>query len=67
MMNCAWDKKIGKPRSTKDKYIVVPKMKLLEKLMLDYLDIEKKKTEETDVLKFEERMAVQWQKRRIFV
>lgn len=32
------DKKTGKAKATKDKYIVLPKMKLLEKLMLDFLD-----------------------------
>lgn len=32
------DKKTGKARATKDKYIVLPKMRLLEKLMLDFLD-----------------------------
>lgn len=29
----------GKPRSTKDKYIVIPKIELMEKLMLDYLGL----------------------------
>lgn len=33
------DRKTGKTRSTKDKYIVVPKMELLEKLMNEYLHI----------------------------
>lgn len=32
------DKKTGKARATKDKYIVLPKIKLLEKLMLDFLN-----------------------------
>lgn len=32
------DKKTGKARATKDKYIVLPKVILLEKLMLDFLD-----------------------------
>lgn len=36
------DKETGKARATKDKYIVIPKMKLLEKLMLDFLHIEVK-------------------------
>lgn len=36
------DKKTGKARSTKDKYIVLPKMELLEKLMYEFLHIEKK-------------------------
>lgn len=31
------DKKTGKPRPTKDKYIVLPKMDLLEKLLIEYL------------------------------
>ena len=34
------DRKTGKTRATKDKYIVVPKLDLLEKLMLDFLHIE---------------------------
>ncbi|MDE6853038.1 MAG: hypothetical protein K2J67_11255 [Lachnospiraceae bacterium] len=32
------DKKTGKAKATKDKYIVLSKMKRLEKLMLDFLD-----------------------------
>lgn len=35
------DKETGKARATKDKYIVIPKMKLLEKLMLEFLHINK--------------------------
>lgn len=35
------DPKTGKTRSTKDKYIVVPKMELLEALMYEYFSIEK--------------------------
>lgn len=35
------DKDTGKARATKDKYIVVPKMDLLEKLMLEFLHINK--------------------------
>ncbi len=42
------DKETGKTRATKDKYIVIPKMELLEKLMLEYLGINKKNTEEID-------------------
>lgn len=37
---CA-DKETGKARATKDKYIVIPKMELLEKLMLEFLHINK--------------------------
>lgn len=37
---CA-DKETGKARATKDKYIVIPKMELLEKLMLEFLHIKK--------------------------
>lgn len=33
------NKKTGKPRATKDKYIVIPKMVLLEKLMNEFLGI----------------------------
>lgn len=33
------DKKTGRQKSTKDKYIVISKIQLLEKLMLDYLGI----------------------------
>ncbi len=42
------DKETGKTRSTKDKYIVVPKMELLEKLMLEYLGINKDNEEGMD-------------------
>lgn len=35
------DKTTGNTRATKDKYIVVPKMELLEKLMYEFLEIEK--------------------------
>lgn len=35
------DKKTGKPRSTKDKYIVIPKMELLERLMYEFLHVKK--------------------------
>lgn len=35
----------GKSRATKDKYIVVPKIELLEKLMLDYLHISIEETQ----------------------
>lgn len=35
------DPKTGKTRSTKDKYIVVPKMQILETLMYEYLDTAK--------------------------
>lgn len=35
------DKETGKARATKDKYIVIPKMELLEKLMLEFLHINK--------------------------
>lgn len=35
------DKETGKAKATKDKYIVAPKMKLLEKLMLEFLHINK--------------------------
>ena len=39
------DKKTGNSRSTKDKYIVVKKMELLETLMMKYLGIDKVKSE----------------------
>lgn len=35
------DKETGKTRATKDKYIVIPKIELLEKLMLEFLNINK--------------------------
>lgn len=35
------DKETGKARATKDKYIVIPKMELLEKLMFEFLHINK--------------------------
>lgn len=41
-----------KSRATKDKTIVVPKMELLEKLMLDYLHINKEDLEEINTLDF---------------
>jgi len=46
------DPKTGNTRSTKDKYIVVPKMELLEKLMMEYLGVNKEDTEEIDCIKF---------------
>lgn len=39
------DKKSGNSRSTKDKYIVIQKMNLLENLMKEYLHIEHEETE----------------------
>lgn len=46
------DKTTGNARSTKDKYIVVPKMELLEKLMYEFLGVEKEEivTEEENTL-----------------
>lgn len=49
------DPKTGKTRSTKDKYIVVPKLDLMEKLMLEFLglsDMSKGEPEEINVLEF---------------
>lgn len=44
------DKKTGNTRATKDKYIVVPKIELMEKLMLEYLGIDKvEKSNETEI------------------
>lgn len=42
----------GKSRATKDRNMVVAKMGLLEKLMLDYLHIKKEDTEEIDYKEF---------------
>ena len=46
------DKKTGNSRSTKDKYIVVQKMELLETLMNEFLHIEEKDTKEMDYISF---------------
>lgn len=46
------DKETGKTRSTKDKYIVVPKMELLEKLMKEYLHIEENDNKEMNTETF---------------
>lgn len=44
------DKKSGNTRATKDKYIVVPKIELMEKLMLEYLGIDKVESDnETEI------------------
>ncbi len=45
------DSKTGNTRSTKDKYIVVPKMELLEKLMNEFLGISE--TKDTEVVNTE--------------
>lgn len=39
------DKETGKSRSTKDKYIVIPKIELLTELMLEYLRINKEESQ----------------------
>lgn len=46
------DQETGKTRATKDKYIILPKIELLEKLMLEYLNIDKQDTKELDILEF---------------
>lgn len=46
------DTKTGNTRSTKDKYIVIPKMELLEKLMTEYLGFDKMDIEEVDCIQF---------------
>ncbi len=46
------NKETGKTRATKDKYIIIPKLDILETLMCEYLHIDKKDLEETNILDF---------------
>ncbi|MCM1570008.1 MAG: DUF262 domain-containing protein [Roseburia sp.] len=46
------NKKTGRTRSTKDKYIIAPKLDLLETLMREYIQGEENFGEETDTEKF---------------
>lgn len=48
---CCFDKETGKSRPTKDKYIVIPKMEVLETLMKEYLHINREDPSQENVEK----------------